>query len=359
MLLPSHWSAAKGGAELQAHSFADYLARNTDHEVSYLTKRAPKTRESYSYEIRKISSLWPQRYGMFGDSLTLLRALTQLKPDLIIQRVASAYTGIAAFYALRHGAKLVWHVSSDRDVTDQPQLPVGPIGRFIDTLMFKNGVRKATAIVTQTQQQAKILEATYGRSPDAVIPNFAIAPPKSWIKPRRFTVLWIASLKPLKQPERFVQLANDLDGHDISFKIIGRRAADPWCESVLEQVARSRNVEYLGELELEEVNAQIEQAHLLVNTSLFEGFPNTFIQAWLREVPTLTLGVDPDGVINLAGLGYCAPSIGALTDKVLEYHHDRPALAAIGAEARRFAIEKFSMNNAHAMAGFLDDVLRR
>ena len=357
MLLPSHWAAAKGGAELQAHSLADYLARNTNHEVSYLAKRTPETCDSYSYRIMKFTGLWPQRFGMFGDAMALLRALNLLQPDLIIQRVASAYTGIAASYALRHRIKLVWHVSSDRDVNSHPELPVGPLGRFIDTRIFKNGVRNATAIVTQTRHQGKILQATYGRSPNAVIPNFAIAPPKSWKKISQFTVLWIANLKPLKQPERFVQLANNLASHDISFKIIGRQEESHWCRSILEQVARSRNVEYLGELELEEVNARLEQAHLLVNTSLFEGFPNTFIQAWLREVPTITLGVDPDGLINFSGLGYCAPSIDALTNRVLEHYRNRPALAAMGANARRFAIENFSISNAHAMVGLVDQVL--
>ncbi len=204
--------------------FADYLARNTNHEVTYLAKRAPEPRECYSYEIRKIDGLWPQHYGMFGDSRSLLRTLAQLKPDLIVQRVASAYTGIAAIYARRNGAKLLWHVSSDRDVSDRPHLPVGALGQFIDTLLFKYGVRNADAVVTQTRQQARILEENYGRRPRAVVPNFSIAPPRSWKKSDQFTVLWIANLKPIKQPQHFVQLAQDLANHDIAFKVpsVGR-----------------------------------------------------------------------------------------------------------------------------------------
>ena len=49
---------------------------------------------------------------MFWDSVVLYRALEQLEPDVVMQRVACAYTGVAAFYCARHGASLIWHVSA-------------------------------------------------------------------------------------------------------------------------------------------------------------------------------------------------------------------------------------------------------
>jgi glycosyltransferase involved in cell wall biosynthesis len=358
LLLPSHWGAAKGGAELQAHLFSDYLARNTNHEVLYLTKRAPVDSERYTYQIRSLGNGHPQRFGMFWDASSLLRALATFKPDVIIQRVASAYTGIAAFYSRRHRAKLIWHVSSDRDVGDQPEVPTGRVAGLIDAALFRFGVRNATAVVTQTEDQARVFEQNYGRAADAVVPNFAVAPARAWDKAERFTVLWIANLKPLKRPELFVQLAEDLNQCDMSFKIIGRRDNSPWCDSILKQISLSRSIEFLGELELEDVNAQLERAHLLVNTSLYEGLPNTFIQAWLREVATITLGVDPDGMITASKLGYCAPTYDALKAQVLKYFSDRTALNVLATGARELAMERFSMNNAQALRDVIDGLLK-
>jgi hypothetical protein len=68
--------------------------------------------------------------------------------------------------------------------------------------------------------------------------------------------------------------------------------------SLLSQIRRMENLDLLGEVPLEEVNAQLAAGHLFVNTSKTEGFPNTFIQAWMRRVPTLSLDVDPDGILR-------------------------------------------------------------
>jgi glycosyltransferase involved in cell wall biosynthesis len=42
------------------------------------------------------------------------------------------------------------------------------------------------------------------------------------------------------------------------------------------------NVDYLGARRQREVNELLARAHVLVNTSITEGYPNTFIQAWQR-----------------------------------------------------------------------------
>ena len=349
ILLPRHWFIAKGGAEFQAHVFADHLTRTTNHEVLYLTRHPPAEGNSLSYQVAGFGGAVPQRFGMAWDSYSLYLALRRFAPDVIIQRVACAYTGVAAFYCAMRKAKLVWHISSDRDANLNPQLPVSRFPAIVDTALFRYGVRRATAIVAQTHSQARDLKETYQRAATTIIPNFANVPAKTWEKSKKFTVLWIANLKPLKRPEIFIQIARDLSQYDIDFRLVGRKISNAWCESILRDISGEPNIKYLGELELDQVNAELERSHLLVNTSTYEGLPNTFIQAWMREVPTVTLNIDPDGMIANARLGRCTPNIEILKGAILEYFRDRNELTNVGSNARAYAKRRFSMENANIL----------
>jgi glycosyltransferase involved in cell wall biosynthesis len=51
---------------------------------------------------------------------------------------------------------------------------------------------------------------------------------------------------------------------------------------------------------------ELAGAVAVVNTSAFEGMPNTFLEAWGLGVPALTLSFDPDNLIRDKGLGIAA-----------------------------------------------------
>ncbi len=142
ILLDTHWGAGKGGAEYQAHCLAEHLVRTTRHEVVYLAASVPEDVDGYMYRIERIPSLvggMRYRLGYFADSPSLYLALRRLRPDVVIQRVAGAYTGVAAFYCRRSKSAMIWHVANDPDVEPKPELGVRGIARSIDTALLRYG----------------------------------------------------------------------------------------------------------------------------------------------------------------------------------------------------------------------------
>ena len=65
----------------------------------------------------------------------------------------------------------------------------------------------------------------------------------------------------------------------------------------LELTKTVQKLRYVGKLSLEEMDACLAEATLFVNTSLQrDGFSNTFIRAWLRPVPVVSLNFGPYGI---------------------------------------------------------------
>jgi hypothetical protein len=124
-----------------------------------------------------------------------------------------------------------------------------------------------------------------------------------------------------------------------------------------EQILQTPNLVYLNEVEQERVNKELERAHLLINTSTHEGLPNTFIQAWLREVPTGTIDIDPGGLILQSGIGVAARDYPTLRESVLHFASNRGKLAEMGRLAREVATSRFSMANAETLRRLVENLV--
>ena len=108
-----------------------------------------------------------------------------------------------------------------------------------------------------------------------------------------------------------------------------------------------------GEKTSEEVDELLRTAHIFVNTSVHEGFPNTFIQAWLRDVVVVSLQVDPDHSLERRGVGIVAHSESGLVAAVRGLIDNPDVRAAYLERGRVHAIEHHSLCNADELVGLL------
>jgi len=346
-----------GGSQYQAKCLIDRLISEGAYDITYLTRNFNAAYRPNGYKIINVGSQLNVMKGLFFDAPNLLKFLKRIHPDVIYQRVGCAYSGIAAYYARHNRCNMVWHVASNADVIPfKFRLSRNVVRRYIDKKFLEYGVRHATHIVVQTHDQAILLGTYYGRSPSALVYNFHPLPTEMIQKSEPIRIVWIANLKPLKQPELFVSLARDLQELDgVQFVMIGSlQGARHWRRAIMRDMANTKNLVHLGAKNQDVVNAILASGHILVHTSRMEGFANTFIQAWMRQVPVVSLSINPDKILDDNRIGFCSGSYEKLKEDVLTLIENTDLRHEIGKRAQTYAFKHHSEDNIEKLLEVFD-----
>ena len=221
---------------------------------------------------------------------TMWRRLREADADIYYLRSASMWVGAVAAFCKRHGRRLVYAGASDRDFV--PDIG-GQIYYARDRWLYRRGLAAAHAIVAQNEVQRADCEQHYGR--EAVVIPSCYQLPAQRSPGARDRVLWVGTMHRGKRPELLLELARRLPGR--RFVMIGgpSEASPGFFEQIRAQAATLPNVEFKGFLPLAQAESWFDRARVLVNTSVYEGMPNVFLQAWARGVPTVaTVDVGAD-----------------------------------------------------------------
>jgi glycosyltransferase involved in cell wall biosynthesis len=314
-----------GGAEVQSYHLAAELQAR-DWKTSFLVCRfdddpapvrdTPLGPAHVLYRRRLPKSLADK----WREKLALFEAVRRTGAGLVFQR-AVWDADVAAFAAQRQRRPYVYALASDRDAVALPRWS-----------RRRNVLQLARAVVAQSQLQQDWVRRYGGSS--TVIPSGFPVPP--WRADRRDGALWVGTLRALKRPEIFVDLAAAMPAH--RFVLCGGAGEDPGVAArVLSATARMSNLENAGFVPYRDIATRFATARVLVNTSTYEGFPNTFVLAWLHGAVVLSLGVDPDGRLERDGLGVVARDPQSLQMELASLLTDDARYAAIASRARAHA----------------------
>jgi hypothetical protein len=335
----NHPKARMAGVEYQLQLLMEELARRPNLSVSFVARRIPTgaAAEGLPYRLIRIGSDAGIRdRAVFFDVGDLWRALEELKPDVIYQQGRLSYTGACAKYALRAGIPFFFHVAHEFDLNHRwvtLKLSRNTPFDIVEYIIGMWGLKHASHIIVQTDRQGRLLRQGLGIEPAAVIRNFQPLPDSLPIKPvGPMQIFWVANLKDFKRPGLFAELAESFAARsDLVFIMAGRPPSGRRFVPLMQKLTRVPNLRYLGELPIEEVNSVMAEAAVHVNTSSFEGFPNTFLQAWARGAVVASLAVDPDEEgMEALGIGYCAGSmerLHAIIDELSRAPEKRQAVA--------------------------------
>ncbi len=208
----------------------------------------------------------------------------------------------------------------------------------------------------QSHAQALALARNFGL-PGRVAGMLVESPPST--AQRDIDLLWVSNIRQVKRPDLVLDLAARLP--DVGIHMVGGPLPDEQAlyDEVVLAAAAHRNLTFHGRLSYWDANAVYDRAKLLVNTSLVEGFPNAYLQAWIRGIPVVTF-LDPDGVIARNGLGNAVDSPMQMRHAVRHLLEDPAWLAAAGGRCRDFMAREFAEDKIVVpyIAAFEDALLR-
>jgi len=277
-----------GGAELQQTIVAKALAargyRVSMISIDYGQQDGTEVDGVRIYNMHKPFEGIPVLRFFHPRLSSLWRALRRVNADVYYQRTAAAYTGFLAAFCKTHGKRAIYAGASDVDFIPKRQ----DITYARDIMLFEYGLRRVDTVVVQNPNQMKFLRENYHRE-GILIPNCYSAPPGARAD-RQGYVLWVATVRSQKRPELAIEIARRLP--HLKFIMIGGhdagRVGEEFARKVHEAAAQLPNLEYKGFLPFQEADRYFSGARVVLNTSLYEGFPNTFLQAWARGVPTVS-----------------------------------------------------------------------
>lgn len=131
------------------------------------------------------------------------------------------------------------------------------------------------------------------------LPNPVKSPERRMKKADKPTVCFLARWDAQKRVEMFLSLAKDFP--DVHFITMGKRGGGRADEQIRQKYSHLPNLEMVGFVSEEEKSKILERSWALVNTSIRECLPVSFIEALVHETPIVS-GENPDFIVSDYGV---------------------------------------------------------
>lgn len=330
-----------GGAEVQQNFIARGLVAR-GYSVSVVTNDFGQADESEVDGVRVIKVNTPKSnlpfIRFFHPGITSLwAALKHANADIYYQRSAGWPTGVVGLYCRHYGRQFIYAAAHDLDmIKDRTHelfdYPLAWRARYL----FQLGLRCASTIVVQNAVQHEACHYWHGRNAVRITSGYARLSALPSMNSGRY-VLWVAALRNWKRPEVFVELARRLP--KLCFHMVGGAAPGEEGKALYSrmeaEVRALPNVVFHGFLSLARADAQFDNALLFINTSDYEGFPNTFLQAWARAVPTISF-VNCGARDDVGPVGVVVRDLDELTASVERFANDDAARSVEGVRCQHY-----------------------
>lgn len=303
-----------GGVERQTSLMAKWLA-NHGYKVSMVTWNEGQE-DGQIIDGVKVFKMCAKEAGVKGLRFfwpkwtSLNAAMKRANADIYYQNCGEYVTGQVALWCRKHDRKFIYSVASDPDC--DYRLP--EMHAFRERVLYRYGLKRADKIIVQTRKQKEMIRAHFGRD-SVVIPMPCPGPSDSdyadCLRHRNNShrVLWLGRICEQKRPDWLLDIAQIHP--ELTFDFVGPQGNTAYARSVCERAKTITNIKMHGLAGREQVREFYKKAKIFCCTSEYEGFPNTFLEAWSFGLPIVST-FDPDNLIVDKGLGIVGTSVAEL-----------------------------------------------
>lgn len=283
-----------GGIAVQMYFWAQVFVEHGWDVVSF-AENSKKTTVKENIKFKPKRNI--ARVNLLLEWWNAFKTMLIERPDYIIYRGANRELLPLSIFSKWFGVRLLFFSASDVNFEPGNEL----VGSERNRKLYQRSIKHINFFIVQNNHQHDTLLSNY-RKESLILPN--IWGNTHWGKqnaPSETDVVWVANFRRLKRAEWVLDAAERMPAY--RYVMAGAAVNDiDYYEDMKNRAADLGNVSFLGGQSFFNTNALVANSKVLLCTSTFEGFPNTFLQAWSNGLPVIST-VDPSGIIRSNNLG--------------------------------------------------------
>lgn len=281
-----------------------------------------------------------RRFNLLLEWWYSLKYIITLRPQIIIYRGANRYLLPLAFFSKIFGVKLVFFSASDVNFVPGKEL----VGSSFNRWMYHRSIKLIDLFVTQNRYQHDTLMNNYGKDSLTLFNIWGKIIQDNFEDAKFSDAVWIANFRRLKRAEWVLDAAEVMP--EYQFVLAGGSSEKNYYQDIQNRSSHISNVAFLGGKSFFYTNDLVSKTRLLLCTSTFEGFPNTFLQAWSNSVPVVST-VDPSDTIKDNNLGLVVTNQNQLNESIQRLLTDKDFY-----NKKKLAIQEYFDNNHSSQEGY-------
>lgn len=291
------FGATFGGVEVDLYSIARELAKDPLFEISFIVGDFGQKEEEIINKVKLYQS-YRLNENKIISILKLITIAKKINADIYFMEGAHGMNGIIRWISHKINKKFVYRTGSDIDCNKTFIRK-----NFIEGILYKYSLENADLVLTQNKINKIELQNNHNVS--SIIIKNTIQLHKNVQKSTKRFILWVARSEKLKRPDLFVQLSKLLPKEKFLMICPKANSNSIDLDKFKKDIQGINNLKLINFIPLLKINKYFNQAKIFINTSNYEGFPNTFVQAMANGVPIVSLNVNPDNFLKNYKCGFC------------------------------------------------------